>query len=198
MDLMKIGKYIAGKRKGLSLTQRQLAEKLGVSDKSVSKWERGICLPDVSLYSELCSELGISINEFLAGEDIERDNLARKSEENLFGIAIRSKQKQRQLKAIICVLIVVAIGSILALSVRRQVTCVRETMIWQAEPYSVIDSPKVKETQPNERFQYEGKIVDIYGGEWYRISGIKVDTSEVPRRGYISTEDAKISLCFRW
>ena len=65
MDLIKIGKYIAGKRKGLGLTQRQLAEKLGMSDKSVSKWERGICLPDVSIYSELCRILGISLNEFL-------------------------------------------------------------------------------------------------------------------------------------
>ena len=70
MDLIKIGKYIAEKRKGLGLTQKQVAEKLGMSDKSVSKWERGICLPDVSIYMELCDILGISINEFLAGEDI--------------------------------------------------------------------------------------------------------------------------------
>lgn len=54
MDLIKIGKYIASKRKALGLTQVQLAEKLGKSDKSVSKWERGICLPDVSVYIELC------------------------------------------------------------------------------------------------------------------------------------------------
>ena len=52
------------------MTQKQLAEKLGMSDKSVSKWERGVCLPDVSVYKELCSILGISLNEFLAGEDI--------------------------------------------------------------------------------------------------------------------------------
>ena len=53
MDLVKIGKYIAEKRKALGLTQRQVAEKLGMSDKSVSKWERGICLPDVSVYSPI-------------------------------------------------------------------------------------------------------------------------------------------------
>ena len=57
MDLIKIGKYIAGKRKSLGMTQKQLAEKLGMSDKSVSKWERGVCLPDVSVYKELCSIL---------------------------------------------------------------------------------------------------------------------------------------------
>ena len=70
MDLIKIGKYIAEKRKALGLTQKQLEEQLGMSDKSVSKWERGICLPDVAVYMELCGILGISMNEFLAGEDI--------------------------------------------------------------------------------------------------------------------------------
>ena len=59
MDLVKIGKYIAGKRKDLGMTQKQLAEKLGMSDKSVSKWERGVCLPDVSVYSELLSLIHI-------------------------------------------------------------------------------------------------------------------------------------------
>ena len=54
MDLVKIGKYIAAKRKEKGMTQKQLAEKLGMSDKSVSKWERGICLPDVSVYTDLC------------------------------------------------------------------------------------------------------------------------------------------------
>ena len=66
MDLIKTGKYIADKRKSLGLTQKQVAEKLGMSDKSVSKWERGICLPDVSVYITLCDMLGISINEFFA------------------------------------------------------------------------------------------------------------------------------------
>lgn len=77
MDLVKIGSYIAEKRKSLGMTQKQLAEKLGKSDKSVSKWERGICLPDVSVYLELCEILGISLNEFLAGEDIEVTNVEK-------------------------------------------------------------------------------------------------------------------------
>ena len=108
MDLVKIGKYIAGKRKDLGMTQKQLAEKLGMSDKSVSKWERGVCLPDVSVYSELCQILGISINEFLAGEDIVRENIAKKSEENIIGLATDSKQKQKRLKYIIGILLVTA------------------------------------------------------------------------------------------
>ena len=57
MDLIQIGKYIAGKRKGLGLTQKQLAVQIGMSDKSVSKWEQGICLPDVSVYMEFVQEM---------------------------------------------------------------------------------------------------------------------------------------------
>lgn len=57
-------KLYCRKKKKLGMTQKQLAEKLGKSDKSVSKWERGICLPDVSVYLELCEILGISLNEF--------------------------------------------------------------------------------------------------------------------------------------
>ncbi len=117
VDLIKIGKYIAGKRKGLGLTQRQLADKLGMSDKSVSKWERGICLPDVSVYSDLCQILGISINEFLAGEDIGHEDLIRKSEENIIGIAAESKRKQNLLKKIICVLLAVSILDITMIGV---------------------------------------------------------------------------------
>lgn len=112
MDLVKIGKYIAGKRKNLGLTQKQLAEKIGMSDKSVSKWERGICLPDVSLYFDLCSILGISINEFLAGEDIVHENIEKKSEENIISVVTDSKRKQKSLKYIICALLILSILTI--------------------------------------------------------------------------------------
>ncbi|MBU5249595.1 helix-turn-helix domain-containing protein [Coprococcus comes] len=109
MDLIKIGKYIAEKRKALGLTQKQLAEKLNMSDKSVSKWERGICLPDVSIYMELCSILRISINEFLAGEDIGAENVIKKSDSNLIQITKESKKKQKNLKTILAVVTVFAV-----------------------------------------------------------------------------------------
>ena len=112
MDLVKIGKYIAGKRKNLGLTQKQLAEKIGMSDKSVSKWERGVCLPDVSLYFDLCSLLGISVNEFLAGEDIVHENIEKKSEENIISVVTDSKRKQKSLKYIICALLILSILTI--------------------------------------------------------------------------------------
>ena len=114
MDLIKIGKYIAGKRKSLGMTQKQLAEKLGMSDKSVSKWERGVCLPDVSVYKELCSILGISLNEFLAGEDIAQENLIQKSETNIIEIIKDNINKEKCLKVMKYILLVI---SIFALSV---------------------------------------------------------------------------------
>lgn len=114
MDLIKIGKYIAGKRKSLGMTQKQLAEKLGMSDKSVSKWERGVCLPDVSVYKELCSILGISLNEFLAGEDIAQENMIQKSETNIIEVIKDNINKEKCLKVMKYILLVI---SIFALSV---------------------------------------------------------------------------------
>ena len=125
MDLVKIGKYIADKRKALGLTQKQLAEQLGMSDKSVSKWERGICLPDVSVYMELCKILGISINEFLAGEDISDENLVKISEDNLIQVTKDSKARQKSLKVIIAVMLLITVltvsvlGSIIFRSLRQ-------------------------------------------------------------------------------
>lgn len=108
MDLKKIGKYIAEKRKVLGLTQAQVAEKLGMSDKSVSKWERGICLPDVSVYMELCEILGISLNEFIAGEDLEQENVVKASEENLIQVTKDGKQLRKKMKWIILALLCVS------------------------------------------------------------------------------------------
>ncbi len=118
MDQIKIGRFIAQKRKDAGLTQVQLAEKLGVTDKSVSKWERGICLPDVSLYQRLCGELGMTLNEFFAGETIDKSEIEARSEENILGVARDGSNKRNKLKKIIIVLsvavAVLAAGTIFA------------------------------------------------------------------------------------
>lgn len=110
MDTVKIGKYIAQKRKNLGLTQRDIAEQLGMSDKSVSKWERGVCLPDVSVYMELCRIIGISLNEFIAGVDIEQVELQEKSEQNILDVTKDGNYKKRRLKAIIAVLVCICVA----------------------------------------------------------------------------------------
>ena len=83
MEQEKIGRLISHLRREKKLTQKELATYLGVSDKSVSKWERGICLPDVSLFKPLCEVLGITLNEFFAGEKLKEENYKEKADENL-------------------------------------------------------------------------------------------------------------------
>ena len=87
MDQEKIGKFIAKLRKEQKLTQEQLAEKLGVTAKSVSRWENGRCLPDVSLYKELCSILGITLNDFFSGEKIKEEEF-KWDKEHFFELTI--------------------------------------------------------------------------------------------------------------
>lgn len=84
MNQEKIGKLIAECRKEKKMTQVELADKLSVTDKSVSKWENGKCLPDVSLYKDLCNILGITLNEFFAGGKIKEEKLKEQADINLF------------------------------------------------------------------------------------------------------------------
>ena len=83
MDQEKIGKFIAICRKEQNLTQEQLAEKLGVSSKSISRWENGRTLPDYSIIKDLCKTLNISINELFSGEKIESKNFKEIADNNL-------------------------------------------------------------------------------------------------------------------
>lgn len=84
MNQERIGKLIATCRKEKKLTQKELATLLNVTDKSVSKWERGICLPDVSLYKPLCEILGITLNDFFIGEKIEEEKYKEVADQNLY------------------------------------------------------------------------------------------------------------------
>lgn len=93
MDQEKIGKFISECRKNKKMTQSELAEKLGVSDKSVSKWETGKCMPDLSLFKLLCEELEITINELLSGEKIDKKDYQSKLEENIVNIVNYSDKK---------------------------------------------------------------------------------------------------------
>lgn len=86
MNQKKIGSFIAARRKDNGWTQSQLAEKLGITDKAVSKWETGKSMPDLSLFNPLCELLGISLNELLSGEFISDENLKEKSNQILFDV----------------------------------------------------------------------------------------------------------------
>lgn len=86
MEQKKIGAFIAQRRKEHGLTQAQLAEKLGVTDKAVSKWETGRCLPDASLLEDVCLSLDITIHEFFAGERLAEDEIPARAGENIIQV----------------------------------------------------------------------------------------------------------------
>ena len=97
MDQVKIGRFIAGLRKERGDTQRQLAEKLGVSDKAVSKWETGNGLPEVSLMLPLCQELGINVNELLTGERLADADYKKKAEENMMNLMQEREENKKKM-----------------------------------------------------------------------------------------------------
>ena len=97
MDLNKIGKFIADCRKQKKLTQEQLAEKLYITDRAVSKWERGLSLPDADKMLELCDILGINVNELLLGEEIDMKDYEKKNEQLLLELAKKDELKNKKL-----------------------------------------------------------------------------------------------------
>lgn len=112
MDQNKTGKFIAGERKRKALTQKQLAEILGISDKTISKWERGGGFPEVSLLLPLCRELDITVNELLAGERVAEEDYKKKAEENMMNLV---KEAQESRKKIILSALVAALAILAAL-----------------------------------------------------------------------------------
>ena len=98
MDLIKIGKFIANCRKEKNITQEQLAEKLYITDRAVSKWERGLSLPDAGKMLDLCNILGISVNELLNGEKIDMKDLNKKTEELLLELAQQEEMKNNRVE----------------------------------------------------------------------------------------------------
>ena len=97
MDLIKIGKFISSKRKKKSITQSELAEKLFITDRAISKWENGICLPDVGTMPELCKILDITINDLFSGEVVNMKENEKKLEENLLEMTRQKEDRDKQL-----------------------------------------------------------------------------------------------------
>ena len=111
MDQVKIGKFIAQRRKEKNMTQAELAEKLNITDRAVSKWETGKGMPDSSIMLDLCSVLNISVNELLSGEMIRMDNYNKVAEENFIKF---QKEKEDSDKRLLFTEII--IGSIVTIS----------------------------------------------------------------------------------
>ena len=112
MNQLKIGKFIAECRKKNNLTQMQLAERLNITDRAVSKWETGKAMPDSSIMLDLCDILGINVNDLLSGEVVTMDNYNKKLENNLLEMI---KQKEESDKRLLRIEIVMGICCILPL-----------------------------------------------------------------------------------
>lgn len=129
MDQVKIGKFIAKCRKEQNLTQMQLAEKLGITDRAVSKWENGKTMPDSSLMLDLCSILKISVNDLLSGEVVTMDNYNKELENNLIEMARQKEQSDKMLLRIEILTGILCVIPILCSTVLVNVLTLKE---WQA------------------------------------------------------------------
>lgn len=127
MDQIKIGKFIAECRKKNNLTQMQLAEKLNITDRAISKWENGKEMPDSSIMLDLCSELQISVNELLSGEVLEVNNYNEKLEQNLIDIV---RQKEESDKKILTMEIAMGVASIIIFLILVMTASFIEMQYW--------------------------------------------------------------------
>ena len=125
MEQEKIGKFILQLRKEKGMTQKELAEKLGVTDRAISKWENGRGMPELSLMKALCDELGISVNELLSGEKIESEKYQEKFEENIINtIEYTNKKAAHKNLVFLCIVgivlfALVAFGSLFGIDMSR-------------------------------------------------------------------------------
>ena len=113
MDQVKIGKFIAECRKKANITQMQLAEKLGITDRAVSKWETGKAMPDSSVMLELCDILKITVNDLLSGEKISMENSNQKNEQLLLDMTKELEQKNKTVWTSMWVIMIVSIIALL-------------------------------------------------------------------------------------
>lgn len=109
MNPQEIGTYITKKRKEQNLTQAQLAEKLGVSNKTISKWETGKCMPDYSVIEPLCAALDISVSELMDGEDAEPNSIQSYDQDQILELLRRTQNLEKQRVSLIGV-ILIALG----------------------------------------------------------------------------------------
>lgn len=107
MNQIAIGNFIEKKRKEQNLTQAQLAEKLGVSNKTVSKWENGKCMPDYGVIQPLCTELGVTVSELMDGEEQALDSIRAYDGEQILDLLKRTQALESQRETLVGILLIV-------------------------------------------------------------------------------------------
>lgn len=107
MNQIAIGNFIGKKRKEQNLTQAQLAEKLGVSNKTVSKWENGKCMPDYGVIQPLCTELGVTVSELMDGEEQAQDSIRAYDDEQILDLIKRTQALESQRETLVGIILIV-------------------------------------------------------------------------------------------
>lgn len=143
MDQVKIGRFIQERRKEKNITQQELAEKLGVTDRSVSNWENGKNMPDVSLYKELCDELDISVNELISGEKLNDEQHRKKADENVVR-SIKKINKEKKIKIMLITLVIISLIIIISYIIYSNIQLIEVPMKYDSRVMKChIESDKV-------------------------------------------------------
>lgn len=151
MNQEKIGKFILNLRKEKNMTQNELADKLGITDRAVSKWENGRGMPDMSLLMPLCKILGISINELLSGERLDKEDYQEKLEENIINTIDYSDKKIKRTKKIFKITLSAILISIVILMVMYGIDINRmrnnKSVVFSTWGYSYVPPIDLKEEE---------------------------------------------------
>lgn len=176
MNQIKIGKFIAECRKSKKLTQSELANKLGVTEKSISNWENGRNMPDLSLFNSICNELEITINELMCGEKLEQKNYQKKLEENLINVIVDEKKKNiKKRKIYILVFSCILLISLLLTSLynfveldvyydQRLMTCNFENnkLTYEIKGVSVLNTNYIERITNNNKYLIFHSTINLY------------------------------------
>jgi len=176
MDQIKIGKFIAKSRKDSKLTQSDLADKLGVTEKSISNWENGRNMPDLSLFNPICNILNITINELMSGEKLPQEDYQKKLEENIINVMVDEKRKSHKKRRILILLtslilfmflILTIIYNIVELNVNydeRLMTCTFENnkLVYQIKGVSVLNTDYIERVIDNNKYLIFHSTINLY------------------------------------
>ena len=173
MNLTKIGKFIAEQRKNKKLTQEQLAEKLGINNRTISRWENGINMPDASLYKKICEVLEISIEELINGEKTNKENIRQSYEKALITTVDNNKKQERKINKLLRILALAVLVSIISIII---------IIIYYNKKYPKIDiyNMNVIESEKNElneklTLNQKDYKIYFYGIDSLQISNIDND-----------------------
>lgn len=169
MNQEKIGKYIFNRRKKLKLTQEQLAEKIGVTDRAISRWENGKSMPDVSLFKQLCEVLDITLDELLSGEDKPQN-----SYETINYLKYQSKMYLYKLIIVVIVLVLLMSGLLYCFF----------------KPFKLEFSDTIDYTKPIYNIDDNIKLYSKFDNNYY-VKNTKIDLSEALKNGTITIEQIK-------